>query len=522
MNRLAFLIIIMLACYLPDASAAVGKVLYRQGTVNIERPQVMAVRVGMPVDAGDVLATGPEGYVQLLLDDRTKVAVRPESRFTVVALERPAGTTGGAIGTGGSPRTEFMLEQGGFRTLTGDIAEEAPSAYQVSTPAAEIRIRGTNYVARFCQGDCGQGSDNGLYVGVSEGTIFLANDGGELDLARNQFGYARDFTVPPVRLIAPPATLRDEGLPELVESEEEEEESTEAAATSGEDSEDDQEAEDAASEFGAESDVAETESTAGSTEDAAAGQATTEPEQAITAVSEGGNTVDLTDGRAITPTENFSFASASFATGFQTSSVVQDDAGNVTAFQEVNSDGETVSYDIRDGAVLNAGFDPITEIRWGRWSEGTATSGDEQFDASQLHYAVALIEDTPTQVIMGSADYTLVGNTDPTDNLGNVGILGTASLSANFTNQTVASDLSLGINNQVWNASGTATLNLPTFNGVYNSVIIDGLSGGTGTFGGFFSGFSDLTPLGAALNYNLNNGSGTTVTGAAVFNRSSQ
>ena len=73
MNRLVFLIIIMLACYLPGASAAVGKVLYKQGTVNIERPQVMAVRVGMPVDAGDVLATGPEGYVQLLLDDRTKV-----------------------------------------------------------------------------------------------------------------------------------------------------------------------------------------------------------------------------------------------------------------------------------------------------------------------------------------------------------------------------------------------------------------------------------------------------------------
>ena len=43
--------------------------------------------------------------------------------------------------------------------------------------------------------------------------------------------------------------------------------------------------------------------------------------------------------------------------------------------------------------------------------------------------------------ITGSANYTLIGNTDPTDGNGNVGFLGSATLQADFTNQTVSSTL---------------------------------------------------------------------------------
>ena len=100
--------------------------------------------------------------------------------------------------------------------------------------------------------------------------------------------------------------------------------------------------------------------------------------------------------------------------------------------------------------------------------------------------------------ITGTANYTLIGNTSPTDNFGNVGVLGAASFSADFTNQTVNSTIVLDINNAIWDASGSGLIGggagvaLPPhlFNGTYNNVTITGLSGtiiGTGVFSGFFS-----------------------------------
>ncbi len=43
----------------------------------------------------------------------------------------------------------------------------------------------------------------------------------------------------------------------------------------------------------------------------------------------------------------------------------------------------------------------------------------------------------PTLPQSGTATYTLVGYTDPTDTLGNTGVLGAASLSADFPNRVV-------------------------------------------------------------------------------------
>ena len=57
---------------------------------------------------------------------------------------------------------------------------------------------------------------------------------------------------------------------------------------------------------------------------------------------------------------------------------------------------------------------------------------------------------TPALPVPATPSHTLIGKTAPTDNLGHVGFLGNASLTANFSNQTVVSTLDLGINNQVW------------------------------------------------------------------------
>ena len=193
-----------------SAQASVGRVLFKYGNVTVDSVNARLLRQGATVDEGDVIVTGPKGYVQLLLDDGTKVAIRPNSSFEIEALEMPATATAPAVGAGITLKASFKLQKGGFRTLTGRIAQQDPSVYQVTTPAAIIGVRGTNYSTRLCAGDCGSG-DDGLYVGVSEGEATLTNSAGELDIPKNAYGFAENFNTPPQRLLSPPASLQEEG-----------------------------------------------------------------------------------------------------------------------------------------------------------------------------------------------------------------------------------------------------------------------------------------------------------------------
>ena len=61
-------------------------------------------------------------------------------------------------------------------------------------PVATLGIRGTDYTARLCSGDCGgsanQGNEeDGLYIGVSVGGVWVKNDAGNLDIDKNEYGF---------------------------------------------------------------------------------------------------------------------------------------------------------------------------------------------------------------------------------------------------------------------------------------------------------------------------------------------
>jgi hypothetical protein len=203
-----------------------------------------------------------------------------------------------------------------------------------------------------------------------------------------------------------------------------------------------------------------------------------------------------------------------------------DAANGLTGFDEITTDA-TTSFALGTAVQRDVGFDPTSNIRWGRWAEGVATqtvdSTTTNLDLSNenLHWVIVdENENIPTQAITGSASYTLVGNTDPTDTAGNIGVLGSATFSADFTNSSVASSLQLGINSQNWTASGTGTITANLFNGLYSTVTVNGVGGGSGAFGGAFGGFNGGAPSGAGLTYQLTNGTAT-VSGAAVFSTSS-
>ncbi|MDH3767415.1 MAG: hypothetical protein OES99_03055 [Gammaproteobacteria bacterium] len=200
-------------------------------------------------------------------------------------------------------------------------------------------------------------------------------------------------------------------------------------------------------------------------------------------------------------------------------------SGNdLTEFQSTPTTADS-SYAIGTAGIRDDGFNPATGIGWGRWTGGSGTitevdSSVVNVDLSEqsLHWVYGP-EAPPVIPVTGSANYTLVvGNTDPTDTIGNSGVLGNASLLANFTSATVQSEISLGIAGNVWEASGSGTISSELFNGLYNSLLIDGQTGGSGNFSGFFgSPGTNSLPNGAGLTYGLTNPAGISVSGAVVF-----
>ena len=593
-----------------SAQASVGRVLFKYGNVTVDSANARLLRQGATVDEGDVIVTGPKGYVQLLLDDGTKIAIRPNSSFEIEALEMPASATAPAVGAGITLKASFKLQKGGFRTLTGRIAQQNPSVYQVTTPAAIIGVRGTNYSTRLCAGDCGSG-DDGLYVGVSEGGATLTNSAGELDIPKNAYGFAENFNTPPQRLLSPPASLQEEGSISLEASDDDEEGSDDGDAEDGdadgesdsdEDKSDDSDAEDSGSDDEGSTEEGSTEE--GSTEEGSTEEGSTEesspsrsdadagadsnasgeggadqsgaddggqvdgsagagyeevasefgggtppvpaapatgsvtantttapeePEREIVAEGAGGQVVDITDGQnVVTRTAGLALSVRGVASGINTDfdQVAFDEDNNLARFSDIDSSDETVIYDVGSASITNTGFDPTGSLRWGRWTAGTGTldsdttTSDIDLTESSLHWVIAPLSTNPDRVITGSAEYVLVGNTDPTDDLGNRGVLGSASLLADFTNSIVESDVQLGIAGEVWTASGSGAITSNLFNGLYSTVTVNGGSGASGSFGGIFSDSTAGVPGAAGLSYQLTNSS-RTVSGVAVFNAAS-
>lgn len=488
----------------PAAQAAAGTVLFALGRVEIERAgQMLPAPRGTAVEVGDTVSTGPTGLAQLRLKDGALLALKSGTRLTVEDFHLPAPVAPAAaapaptmrvaddvVGPGG--RSVLRLLRGALRTVTGLIGKNAGDTYSVVTPAATLGIRGTDYSAAYCSGDCGSTPD-GLYVGVSDGAVYVSNDAGELVLSDNQYGYVRDRSTPPEQGMAPPEVLE---VPIEVE---------EGDAPAGGDGETYADYETAPA-------AEDTKSLGGGKTAARIETGSSQPE----------GTYELLPGEPGT----FAFSlgpfqgSAKFA-GASTNGVYTDDGGALVGFLSADTQ-RVVFYSIGSSLNVNQGADAEIGLRWGRWSGGDANVGGAALNLSNqsLHWIYALAPSAPVLPAGGTVSYGLIGSTDPTDDFGNVGFLGSATLTANFTDQTVASTLNLGINSQVWQASGSGSLfsGTPVFAGGYSVGVNDAfgspLATGTGSFTGFFTDGA----LGAGLSYSLNSAAlGTTVSGAAAF-----
>src|SRR5690606_26622616 len=111
----------------------------------------------------------------------------------------------------------FRLLKGGFRAVTGLIGKNDRERFRVRTPVATIGIRGTDFEARLCDGDCFDITpipQDGLYTGVFSGGINLTSGAGSFDRDAGQYGFIPGADQPAVPLNRRPKALSQDPMPD--------------------------------------------------------------------------------------------------------------------------------------------------------------------------------------------------------------------------------------------------------------------------------------------------------------------
>lgn len=187
------------------AAQQAATVALATGKVSVIRDgQEQRLRTGDPVQSGDQIQTAHNSYANLLFADGGRILLRPNTDFVVEDFQRGGETAAGGddepvaatAADSGPSRAFFQLLRGGFRAISGLIGKTDRSAYRVVTPTATIGIRGTDYEAFLCEGDCpteGMPEDvnagSGLVVGVNDGGIGLETPVGEFEVTPGQFAF---------------------------------------------------------------------------------------------------------------------------------------------------------------------------------------------------------------------------------------------------------------------------------------------------------------------------------------------
>jgi len=226
--NLPILIILFSGLFLSTAGQAadpVGILKFARGEVNIVSNSDVTRKAvkGDNLMQNELVVTGTGGIAVIQLNDNSRMTLRPYSKFRVELLN----TNDDSNDSSSQPSAILNLLRGGLRLVTGFIGKENPAGYRLITTVATIGIRGTEFNTRICISDCAaeerqlEGSDaadtinEGLYVNVDDGQVFLENDaeGEPLDLKQGESGYVANLNTLPIKLSLVPAFLSLDKIP---------------------------------------------------------------------------------------------------------------------------------------------------------------------------------------------------------------------------------------------------------------------------------------------------------------------
>ena len=124
------------------ASAAdIGQVKVARGDVQIQRGAAKEpARVGMGIQASDVVLTGTDGSAGLTFTDNSLVSVGPNSVFAIDKYSFDSTTHAGEF--------EGSLTKGKLAAVSGKMVKQSPESMKIRTPSAVMGVRGTEFVVQ--------------------------------------------------------------------------------------------------------------------------------------------------------------------------------------------------------------------------------------------------------------------------------------------------------------------------------------------------------------------------------------
>ena len=158
-----------------------GKVELIEGDVRFydANRQLRVPKLGDWVYQGDSIFTGPDGEVQLSMEDGGYIGVRPNTKMQIIDYKAEGGPDDTSV---------IGLLEGSFRSITGWIANLNRQNYVVRTPTATIGVRGTEHEPLVLPEGSTEG-EPGTYDRVYVGETELGTAQGSVSVKPNQAGF---------------------------------------------------------------------------------------------------------------------------------------------------------------------------------------------------------------------------------------------------------------------------------------------------------------------------------------------
>src|SRR5687767_3054412 len=201
-----------------QAPQAAGRFLSVTGPVELEGADGVrrTVERGGEIREGDTIITGGSALAQARMADGALISVRADSQFKLQQFAYKGREDRNA---------SFVVSilKGGFRTITGLIAQVNRGGYRISTPAATIGVRGTHFeVVHVLPQIASQQVPAGTYNRVFEGITTVQNPGGALlQVVREQTAFASlqggapTLVAPPVLIFGRPTPVPRAAAPQI-------------------------------------------------------------------------------------------------------------------------------------------------------------------------------------------------------------------------------------------------------------------------------------------------------------------
>jgi len=196
-----------------------------------------------------------------------------------------------------------------------------------------------------------------------------------------------------------------------------------------------------------------------------------------------------TDGSTIVPVNtDLALDNITVTTAGTVNNVTLTSALFETAVTASNNSSLDILGTATDNTIVDYANGTI-EVYWGRWSDQLVTinqgAGDENYNAADLFYAYSedLTPDTSAAAIgTTTINYSKLIGSNPIDQDGVAGTLGSVNMSINFGSQQITSfDIGLTTADGTWDAhlpyvTGTTTQDTVALSGAVNSFAIEGLA----------------------------------------------